>query len=278
MNKVCLVIVTWNRVDVVLKNLECVYAQTILPNHIVLVDNNSNDDTILKVENKYPNVQIIKMNENLGFAAGLATGMKSAIDGDFDFFWLMDDDSFPANDFLELQLSNIPSDCGILGSLGVKHHYFNQTVISQGELTTVDFVLVDCAIVNVNVCKLVGFPDPNMFMMCEDIEFCKRILRTSYKVYCLPNPSINRLHLGSTKNSNSLSWRAYYHSRNHLFILINYFNFKYLTFFISMQTKLLFTSLIQFKFLNFYFRMVGLYHGIISKRGKTLNPQTLKFN
>lgn len=276
--KICLVIVTYNRRDVVLKNLECVYNQETKPDKIVVVDNCSQDDTIEVLKKQYPEVQIIKLEGNLGFAAGLAAGMTANINDDFDYFWLMDDDSFPQPDFLRKQLENIhDANFGILGSYGLIHNYFNQTKVDKGPMQEVDFVLVDCALVKTEVVRKIGVPNASIFMMCEDLEYCKRINEAGYKVLCLPNESISRLHLGSSNNTSSLKWRAYYHSRNHLYILRRFFSFKNLCYFLSMQTKYIVSTLLRLKFDVFRLRMIGLYHGLISKTGKTLDPKTLKF-
>jgi len=277
--KICLVIVTYNRRDTVLKNLECVYNQEIRPNHIVVVDNFSQDDTIEVLKNRYPEVELIQLDDNLGFAAGLAAGMKANVNKDFDYFWLMDDDSFPQPDFLKKQLDNLEeANLGILGSYGFIHNYFNQTKIDKGQIQEVDFVLVDCALIKTEVIRKIGVPNASIFMMCEDLEYCKRIKKAGYKVLCLPNQSISRLHLGSATNTYALKWRAYYHSRNHLYILIHFFSIKSLFYFLSMQSKFLISTLLYLKFDVFKLRIIGLYHGLISKMGKTLDPKTLKFN
>lgn len=277
MSKICLVIVTYNRVDVLLKNLDYVYSQTILPNKIVVVDNASTDDTVKIIKQKHPDINLIEMQDNLGFASGLAAGMKANVTEDFDYFWLMDDDSFPPATFLEQQLSIIPKACGILGSLGFIHHYFNQTEINRGEVQEVDFVLVDCALVAMEAVRKVGFPDGNLFMMCEDLDYCKRIKKSGYTIICLPFKGINRLHLGSSKSSKSLVWRSYYHSRNHLIILKKNFTFKYLCFYISMQSKFIIATLVRFDFVKTYLRIRGIIDGLRNRLGKTLDPKTLKF-
>lgn len=277
MTKVCLIIVTFNRIDTLLKNLECVYKQKVMPNHIVVVDNFSDDETVIIIKKEYPEIELIQLHDNLGYAAGLAAGMQANLDKDFDCFWLMDDDSFPGPTFLKNQLANIDIDYGILGSIGAKLNYFNLKVVKQGGLKEVDFVLVDCAIVNIDVVRKIGLPNSSLFMMCEDLEYCKRIKKAGFKIYCLPTASVSRLHLGSQMNSDTLKWRAYYHSRNHIYILLNFFSFKHLTYVISMQSKFIVNLLFTFKFIKLKYRTIGLVHGIIGKNGKTLNPINLKF-
>ncbi|MBT3689992.1 glycosyltransferase, partial [bacterium] len=55
---------------------------------IIIVDNNSSDDSIEYVKSNYPQVKLILNNENLGFAAGNNVGMKYAIENNFDYIML----------------------------------------------------------------------------------------------------------------------------------------------------------------------------------------------
>ena len=65
---------------------------------IILVDNDSPDDTSIKVAEKFPNVTIIKSSINLGFAGGNNLGIRKAIEEKSDYVFLLNNDTVIASD------------------------------------------------------------------------------------------------------------------------------------------------------------------------------------
>ncbi|OED30504.1 glycosyltransferase family 2 protein [Methanosphaera sp. WGK6] len=122
-NTVCAVVVTFNRKELLIKCLDSLLNQTLKPDAIYIVDNNSTDNTpeLLKQNNyltqtsiintneiwtsqtKYDEVKIkyIHLPENIGGAGGFYHGVKEAYDDNYDFIWIMDDDAFPTKTCLE---------------------------------------------------------------------------------------------------------------------------------------------------------------------------------
>lgn len=113
---VCSVVVTYNRKDLLLECIEALVNQTYELDKIIIIDNNSNDGTYEELDNKgyIKNAKIIyrKLDENVGGAGGFYEGMKIARTLDFDWVWIMDDDTVPQADSLEelLNATTIISD------------------------------------------------------------------------------------------------------------------------------------------------------------------------
>lgn len=121
--KVCVVLVTYNRKKLLIDCLEHLKRQTRSVDSVYIVDNASSDGTaelLLKhgYINKLPkeevesfvqyqyqqrilNVYYVRMVENLGGAGGFSKGVKGALEKGFDWLWLMDDDVKPLEDCLE---------------------------------------------------------------------------------------------------------------------------------------------------------------------------------
>jgi N-acetylglucosaminyl-diphospho-decaprenol L-rhamnosyltransferase len=77
MNKsdVTVIIVTYNSENHIRKCLDSVLTQRLnIIQDIIIVDNNSSDDTVEIVSKEYSNVNLIKSNKNMGFAAGVNLG------------------------------------------------------------------------------------------------------------------------------------------------------------------------------------------------------------
>ncbi|RAP45110.1 MAG: hypothetical protein BZ135_06500 [Methanosphaera sp. rholeuAM6] len=121
-NTVCAVVVTFNRKELLIKCLNSLINQSLQPEAIYIVDNNSTDKTEeLLLEKQYipelpesydkktvmqttkNNVKIkyIRLSKNVGGAGGFYEGVKSAYEDNYDWVWIMDDDAFPTKTCLE---------------------------------------------------------------------------------------------------------------------------------------------------------------------------------
>lgn len=234
--RIASVIVTYNRRSVLQRALNAVLEQTRPLDAIVVVDNASQDGTHTMIRELFPQANYIRLNDNLGYAAGLAAGMRHAIADGAAFTWLMDDDSVPVSTALErlLALSATVERCGVVGLDGGSLRHGSPA--SMARLKRVEavtdtaayhahFVLVDGALVRVDAVNEVGLPREDFFMMMEDIEYTSRIRRAGWEVICLDEELIDRGHLGSggaVAGGTSPPWRGYYQSRNHLAIALEH--------------------------------------------------------
>jgi GT2 family glycosyltransferase len=97
--KVAVVVVNWNSGDLLRQCLSALTSQTKTSDSIVVVDNASSDGSIAAVENRYPQVKIVRLDRNTGFAAA----NNRAISGLNDVTWvaLVNPDAFPEPKWLE---------------------------------------------------------------------------------------------------------------------------------------------------------------------------------
>jgi GT2 family glycosyltransferase len=94
------VVVTRDRRDLLAGCLERLQGQHHPPDEIVVVDNQSSDGTADMVRERFPDVVLLSLAENVGGAGGFHAGMQAAHDLGHEWLWLMDDDSFPEPDAL----------------------------------------------------------------------------------------------------------------------------------------------------------------------------------
>ncbi len=108
--KICTVVVTFNRYELLKECLDALLSQT-LKTHILVVDNASTDGTDIKiVEDSYlknENIIYKRLTQNSGGAGGFHIGVKYALDNQYDYVWLMDDDAEPELDALEILVNNL---------------------------------------------------------------------------------------------------------------------------------------------------------------------------
>jgi len=128
-SKVFLIILNWNGRKMTLDCLESLVSgikYPVLSMEIVIVDNGSTDDSVLKIENfnienslkiKNFKLKIIKKPKNLGFAEGNNVGIKYALENGADYICLLNNDTRVDPDFLTELINTAESDekIGIVG-------------------------------------------------------------------------------------------------------------------------------------------------------------------
>lgn len=282
--KVCAILITFNRIDILKKSLECIINQTLSPQTILVVDNNSTDGTRQYIESlQYPNIRCMYLQENVGSAGGIAAGMEYALnEGIFDFVWVLDDDTYYSEDTLQELVDSMSEGYDYIGLTGFNIRYGNKRPVNNAlKLQPVDYTLIDGALIKTEVIRKAGLVDSEFFMMCDDHEYCLRSKKHGFRIGLLNIGSVERLYLGGEgKFTKATLWRGYYSSRNMMIIVKNYFNLPFLFTYLFRQSKLLAAAMIYApdRHKRVKYRLLGIWHGIINKKGKTLDPVTLQFN
>jgi GT2 family glycosyltransferase len=102
--RVCAVVVTFNRRALLGGCLRSLLAQTRKLDEILVVDNASSDGTPAMLAAEFPEVRVLRLPANTGGAGGFHAGMKWAYLEGFDWIWTMDDDIEMGPETLEVML------------------------------------------------------------------------------------------------------------------------------------------------------------------------------
>lgn len=94
--KVFVVIVTYNGAKWIDKNINSLM-QSSYPVRIIAIDNNSTDNSVALLK-KYPEVQLLKSPDNLGFGKANNIGMKMALEQGSDYVFLLNQDAWVFED------------------------------------------------------------------------------------------------------------------------------------------------------------------------------------
>jgi rhamnopyranosyl-N-acetylglucosaminyl-diphospho-decaprenol beta-1,3/1,4-galactofuranosyltransferase len=278
------VIVTFNRRKSLQNAIDGVIHQTIKPAILVVVDNHSADSTeeFLKSLILPFSIKIIRVAENIGHGAGLAVGLKWLIvNSDCKYFIFLEDDSVAKPELSCTLIAAIKQSgyyilCldGLMVKLGKRY----KPELRKGEIVDVDFGLLDGVIVHRGLIEVVGFPKDDFFMMCDDLEYSKRIRKIGYKIGCIKTEFHEILHLGGgVKYSRSTLWRGYYQARNSVHILKEYFSLIEVLDFAILEAKRLVGALgAKDRVTRIGLRLLGIWHGIIGKKGKTVDPDQFR--
>lgn len=99
--RVTAVVLSWNGRDETLECLRSLGAATYPALSVVVVDNNSSDDVGTAIAERFPDVRVIRLLENRGFAGGVNAGLEAALEGDADHVLLLNNDATVEAGFLE---------------------------------------------------------------------------------------------------------------------------------------------------------------------------------
>ena len=75
---ISIVVPNWNGKGFLKDCLDSLRHQSFKDFEIIIVDNNSSDDSVLFLKDNYPEVRIIALDTNKGFAGGVNEGIKAA--------------------------------------------------------------------------------------------------------------------------------------------------------------------------------------------------------
>lgn len=237
--KICAVLVTYNRLELLKLALEALFNQTCEVSNILIVNNNSTDGTTDYLKSiKNNKIEIINLEENIGGAGGFYTGIKHAISRDYDYLWIMDDDTIAENNALEelIRGINILTDkhekigfvCSnvlykdntpcVMNIPIVKRAWNEFLDMGIAKVESASFVSL---LVNCDVIKKVGFPIKEFFIWGDDVEYTKRISKV-YGGYVIGNSKVRHF-MNKNQETNILTDdaridRYFYDFRNSIFI------------------------------------------------------------
>jgi rhamnopyranosyl-N-acetylglucosaminyl-diphospho-decaprenol beta-1,3/1,4-galactofuranosyltransferase len=238
----CAVIVTYNRKILLLECLQGLMQQTLPLEHILVVDNHSEDGTKEAIEafsQNAANFTYMRLKENSGGAGGFHDGVKWAFDNGYEWLWLMDDDVEPMQNCLEIMAKYTGvSKCihptkrytqnnkvfnweGYFDPKTTFSHRMQEENFRYDEYTKVNMGCFEGMLIHRNIVSKIGFPDPRFFIAGDDLiygylaskhtdvlylrdaEFKKKIFKEEY------------VYLGTVKRPYQTPFYLYFNTRNH---------------------------------------------------------------
>lgn len=137
MNKLAVVVLNWNGADIIEKCLESLLKQSYKDYKIIVVDNNSQDNShevLEKIAKKHSEkIHIIYNSKNSGFAGGVNIGIKYAIVGGYNGVALFNSDAVAEENWLKnlARVLSSKKDVGI--ATGLLLHEDGKTIDSTGD-------------------------------------------------------------------------------------------------------------------------------------------------
>ena len=243
---VAVVVVTYNRADMLVRMLEGLAALERQPEAVIVVDNASTDhtaDVLAAATNA--GLQVVRTDDNLGGAGGFHLGVKTAYDGRFDRIWLMDDDVVPAPDCLSVLLAQDEPclmavredlDGRLVEKAATRFDLRNPLAIRpktamvetdygsrdrMPERVEIENVAFEGFMLRREVVDAVGLPDASYFIFYDDVDFAVRARRAGYRIWAVRDAVLVR-QLDFDQQHDLGGWKGYYMYRNLFAVHLRY--------------------------------------------------------
>lgn len=204
---VAVVLVNWNGIDDALDVLDQLDRIEGPPLQRLVVDNGSTDDSVARLRQERPDVELLETGSNLGFAAGNVAGIRHLLER-YECGWvlLLNTDVEVDPGFLRPLIEacmdervgaagpkiyfHQPPDLiwAAGGTLRVRETVTREFGIRQpdapiwDEPKDVTYLTTCCLLVPRDVLEKVGLFDPVFFIGVEDADWCRRALDTGYRL------------------------------------------------------------------------------------------------
>jgi GT2 family glycosyltransferase len=243
--KIAVVILNWNGKKFLQQFLPSVLSATYSNYEVIVSDNGSTDDSIAFLQNNYPAIRIIKLEDNRGFARGYNDTLRQV---EADYYALLNSDVEVEKNWLEPMVDLLEKDksiaacqskllyfhdkkmfeySGAAGGWLDKYGYpfargrvFHVCEEDRGqydEAAPVFWASGAALFIRARVFhEMKGF-DPYFFAHQEEIDLCWRIQLAGYKIYACPASVVYHVGGGTLPKENSR--KTYLNFRNNRIML-----------------------------------------------------------
>lgn len=207
---VSIVIPNYNGVSHLKECFDSLYNQTYKDFKIYFIDNNSSDKSIEFTRKNFPDVEVLSLDSNTGFAKAVNTGIKNSLENDkIEHIVLLNNDVECDVNFVSELINGFKTeDTGSVASKML--NYYNRNIIDDagdfikkkgspyargngekdvGQYDKEEFIWGACAgaaVYKREVFDKVGFFDEDFFAYYEDVDFNFRMQLAGYKCYYNP--------------------------------------------------------------------------------------------
>lgn len=210
MSTTAILVVTYNRKELLAENIHAMLAQTCRDYDYYVIDNASTDGTEAYVHELIasdPRLHYIRLDQNSGGAGGFYHGMREILthgNPDCKYTWIMDDDAMPEPESLaeivtaaeqigdenfSYLASNVLWIDGSPCPMNECHAVRRRSAGSSDAYTEIDYSSFVGCLVNNAVARQIGLPIPEFFIYMDDAEYTLRLSATR-PAYYIPDSRI----------------------------------------------------------------------------------------
>lgn len=237
-DKLAVLLVTYNRLNLLKQIYNRIKSQTKKPDKIIIVNNSSTDGTLewlQEISLQDHSVHFITQ-PNSGSSGGQYTAFRTAYELGYEWIWEMDDDVLPRENCLEI-LWKYRDTGTILAPLRYTKEgevFYNEIIkfnhtnifksfwevvtdssLLEKEIQYVEGLTFEGAFFHRSVIEKIGLPDKRIFIFGDDTDFSIRANRAGFKLALVPAAKMDRL-LPVNYNEQIHTPKRYYIIRNQM--------------------------------------------------------------
>jgi GT2 family glycosyltransferase len=231
---VLVIVLSYNGTRDTLECLGSLSRQTCRTIDVVVVDNASTDGAPAAIKAAFPDIELLSLPENLGWAGGNNKAIRLALDRNHQVACLLNNDTVLPDNAIEtlLKAMEFIGPCllhpaidyydPLLGAqldpaAGRPPTLKATPVAAYPGLFEMEFAYGACILIHAEIFRRLGLIDERFFLQQEETDFCKRARAAGYKSYCDTNARI--LHKESLGFGGRITpVKTYYTVRNTLLL------------------------------------------------------------
>jgi len=213
------ILVNWNGWRDTVSCLRVLAEQDYSNFRVLVVDNGSTDDSVERIREACPQIEIVGAQTNRGFSAGCNLGIRMALAMEAEFVWLLNGDTLALPETLTQLLATAQPKIGITGTvlrymhdpsqvqawgggnilrwLGYATHFTGPADMGSDTFLTFASVLI-----RREVFDDIGLMDERYFMYFDDADFCFRARAAGWALAVARDTAVLHKEGGSTHGKN----------------------------------------------------------------------------
>ena len=236
-----IVILTYNREQLLHECIENVQKQTIQASSIIIINNASTDTTgryLETLEKENTIYDIVNLPQNTGGAGGFAKGIERALEKNIECVLLIDDDAMIAEDYMEQILQARQSQPAYQAFAGTVKTNETIDTFHRRTISKVGLLFHNCSeeeyqqphflcevasfcgmVLDISLIKRIGLPHSEYFIWHDDAEYSLRVRKYS-QFLVMTNAVLNhKTKQNTTVYPRRYNWKDYYAVRNRIWML-----------------------------------------------------------
>jgi GT2 family glycosyltransferase len=179
---------------------------------IIIIDNGSTDNSIIIFKSKFPEIQILENQMNLGFQGGMNRGLSHGFNQNADYILILNNDTIADPMMIEELFKNLPKDAALISPIIYYYDSPNRIWSMGGKINPIflevtrflDFsqsppqkaiiheFIPSCAwLLKSEIITKIGYLDESYYpIYYDDLDYCLRIKRQGYKIYIIPQAKL----------------------------------------------------------------------------------------
>ena len=239
-NRLAIILVNYNGIEYNINCINSIMKSKFKDYKIIVVDNNSQDDSVKVLKEHYKNEEIIliESKENLGFSGANNIGIEYAKDNDYNYVMLLNNDTIIDENMISIMLETSKKyNClvspkiyyfdneDIIWSAGGSINWKKGLPIQYGinekdekqhdKEKFIEFATGCCLLIPIDAINKVGGLSEEYFLYYEDTDYSAKIIKEGFKILYKPEAFMYHKVSASTGGEKSISY-WYYMTRNRL--------------------------------------------------------------